>query len=702
MKQFLSIGIIFFVLSGAVLAQSTSVEVTSTAETVATRGDGATGVTVWLHPTDLSQSVLIGTDDNEGLGVYALDGTELQFLTDSGAMSNVDLRYNFPLGSERVALVAAGVKDQPLVNLYTVDVATRTLEQRGQFATTLRLNGLCMYHSRLTGTYFVIVNSERGELEQYALEYEDGEFKASLLRSINIGSEVEGCVADDELGRLYITEEETAVIWRYGAEPENGLDRRIVDATPLGRIVEQVEGITLYYGANGSGYLIASNEQNDSYLVFDRAGDNAFIGEFRLVASPTVDQVSEPNGIEVVNLPLNDQYPAGLLVTTDDVNSNPNADNNFKLVSWADVATALNLTTDLTYDPRLIGASDTALTLTEITVVGSVETQPVPAATDAADDPAIWIHPTDPSLSTIIGTDKRQGLVVYNLDGSILQQVNIGRVNNVDLRYNFLLNGQPTAIVAATNRTENTLVLYAIDNETRELRDVAARPVVSAVEEVYGVCLYVSPTSGKYYAFLNSADTGEVEQYELSATAEGKIEAQVVREWALGNQTEGCVADDELGMLYLGEEGYGIWKYAAEPTGSTAGSAVDNVQQGNLVADVEGMALYYTADGAGYLIVSSQGSSEFVIYERQGANAYVGKFRVIETTGIDAISGTDGLDVTNFPLGANFPQGVFVAQDDLNIDPNETQNFKLVPWENIAGVLNLTIDTTFDPRSIGR
>ena len=35
------------------------------------------------------------------------------------------------------------------------------------------------------------------------------------------------------------------------------------------------------------------------------------------------------------------------------------------------------------------------------TVASTVETDPVTGTLDAADDPAIWIHPSDPSLSTV-------------------------------------------------------------------------------------------------------------------------------------------------------------------------------------------------------------------------------------------------------------------------------------------------------------
>src|SRR4051812_16482465 len=49
-----------------------------------------------------------------------------------------------------------------------------------------------------------------------------------------------------------------------------------------------------------------------------------------------------------------------------------------------------------------------------------VETEPVAHSGDAADDPAIWINPADPSQSTIIGTDKKGCLAVYDLAGKQL------------------------------------------------------------------------------------------------------------------------------------------------------------------------------------------------------------------------------------------------------------------------------------------
>ncbi|MDP2650817.1 MAG: phytase, partial [bacterium] len=125
---------------------------------------------------------------------------------------------------------------------------------------------------------------------------------------------------------------------------------------------------------------------------------------------------------------------------------------------------------------------------------------------------------------------------------------------------------------------------------------------------------------------------------------------------------------------------------------------------GNLTADVEGMSIYYNSDGTGYLLVSSQGTSTVAVYTRDSSktsiNTYLGAFKVVANGAIDATTGSDGLDVTNFPLGSPFPQGLFVIHDASN-SGGAASNHKLVLWENVAAALNLLIDTIWDPRQVG-
>jgi hypothetical protein len=105
---------------------------------------------------------------------------------------------------------------------------------------------------------------------------------------------------------------------------------------------------------------------------------------------------------------------------------------------------------------------------------------------------------------------------------------------------------------------------------------------------------------------------------------------------------------------------------------------------GHLAADVEGLAIYSASGGAGYLVASSQGDDAFVVYERRPPHEHRLTFEIAANAalGIDAVSDTDGIDVTSFGLGSAFPGGLFVAQDGSN--PGANQNFKFVSWQDIA------------------
>ena len=70
-----------------------------------------------------------------------------------------------------------------------------------------------------------------------------------------------------------------------------------------------------------------------------------------------------------------------------------------------------------------------------------VVTEPV---TTDSDDPAIWIHPDDPSQSLVLGTDKGGAVFVFDLDGKILPDKTVsgqGRINNIDVEYGMMLGG---------------------------------------------------------------------------------------------------------------------------------------------------------------------------------------------------------------------------------------------------------------------
>jgi myo-inositol-hexaphosphate 3-phosphohydrolase len=338
-----------------------------------------------------------------------------------------------------------------------------------------------------------------------------------------------------------------------------------------------------------------------------------------------------------------------------------------------------------------------------VQVSATVETAPMHGAGDAADDPAIWIHPTDPSKSTIIGTDKStdgHGLVVYDLSGRELFYYPDGRMNNVDVRYNFPLGGTPVALVGVTNRVRS-LDFYKVNAGDRSLTKVGSFAPGTDINTPRGFSLYHSPVTGKYYAYVT--DSGKIEQWELDGST-GSVTGRLVRKWTLGGVTEGLVADDEMKRLYVAQEDVGgIWRIGAEASDSTAGTKVVSTTEtgGDIVQDIKGITIYYGSGGAGYLLAASQGSDRFHVYARDD-NRPLGAFQIVAGNGVDAVTGMDGIDVTNFGVGGPFPQGFFITQDHANDGGN--QSFKLVPWQTIAATYSppLLVDAAYDPREIGR
>ncbi|QXE24430.1 phytase [Richelia sinica FACHB-800] len=353
-----------------------------------------------------------------------------------------------------------------------------------------------------------------------------------------------------------------------------------------------------------------------------------------------------------------------------------------------------------------------------------------------ADDPAIYVNATNSANSFVLTAVKNAGLRVYDLSGNLLQTVNPGniRYNNIDLQYGFKLGNNVVDIAVASDRNNDKLAIFKINpnpTDSKYLEDITdssigtlfqAAPFTPPYEpssrSAYGVALYRSPFTQDYYVFVNRRETGDVAQFKLIDKGNGKIGAERVREFTIPTtadlepQTEGMVADQETGFLYIGQENVGIWKFSAEPDGGTTGKLIDKVKDlggSHLEADVEGLTIYYGQNGTGYLLTSSQGNNTFVAYTREGNNDYLGTFAIGNNGTIDSVQESDGADVVNVPLGPNFPSGLFVTQDGSN-EPvvldnegeNINSNFKFVPWENIANAFPdpLNIDTTsYDPRT---
>lgn len=318
---------------------------------------------------------------------------------------------------------------------------------------------------------------------------------------------------------------------------------------------------------------------------------------------------------------------------------------------------------------------------TTASVAARAETTPVGTGEDAADDPAIWRNPRRPADSLIVATDKRAGLHLYDLAGQHLDFAPSPRLNNVDLRADVTLGTERGILVAASDRADEAqarIALFRLDPIARKLIPLG-NPAAGA-GEAYGMCLWRRAADKALFAFVVMKN-GRIDQFRIGAETQPTV--QLVRQLQLGTQSEGCVADDRTGQLYVAEEDVGIWRFAADPAAPATPIPGPKVDGRFLVADAEGLALAPKGRSGGWLIGSSQGDNAYAVWSLPDLKL-MGRFRIAAGQ-VGATSETDGIEIALGNFGPGFPKGLMVAQDGDNAPL--MQNFKLVAWGDIVKAL---------------
>ncbi len=299
---------------------------------VGSRDDAADDPAIWVDPDAPGRSLILGTDKSAGLHVYDLNGRQLQFVP-AGRVNNVDVRVR-PWGLEGTSVVVASHRQPSELVVFTLDHASREVSVARRIAVELEEPyGVCLYQDA-DAQPWVFLNAKDGTYVQYRLGRDYG---ITEVRRFATATQPEGCVADDATGTLYVGEELHG-IWRIPAAPDGGAQLEPFADVADGHLTADVEGLALYV-RNGRRYLIASSQGDNSFSVYD-AVSGGWITSFHIGRSPDIDDVSETDGIEATGISL-PGFPEGLLVVQDGYNAKPLANQNFKLVSWRDVAPLL-------------------------------------------------------------------------------------------------------------------------------------------------------------------------------------------------------------------------------------------------------------------------------------------------------------------------------------------------------------------------
>lgn len=323
------------------------------------------------------------------------------------------------------------------------------------------------------------------------------------------------------------------------------------------------------------------------------------------------------------------------------------------------------------------------------------------SAGDDADDPAIWVDPKDASRSLVIGTNKaaapRGALVVYGLEGKVRQKIEgLDRPNNVDVEYGLRLGGRRADIAVVTERYQRRLRVFRIDEKTGTLEDVSSGGGIPVLEnregrgrEPMGIGLYRRPRDGAVFAVIAPKEgplDGYLEQYLLEDDGTGKVKGRKVREFGAfsgAGEIEAVAVDDEPGYVYYADEDTGIRKYHADPDHPLAGKELALFGRAGYQGNREGLAVYATGKGKGFLISTDQvkGGSRYLLYRREGRAADAHDHSEVVAVIEGGADSTDGIEAVARPLGKGFPRGMLAAMNSAG------KNFFFYNWAGIEAAL---------------
>ena len=264
-----------------------------------------------------------------------------QAIPQGTSVNNVDVRQNVPFGAQILDVVVANLRDAGKLAVFKVNPnyagSDVLLQIAGKDSSNNDIQidsyGLSLYKRKTDGALFFFERSKTGTriLRQYRLEIDSTGTRATLtpVRDLNYsGGVAEGMVADDELGYLYVSEENFGV-HKYFADPNLSNDVIATFALDDG-IVGNREGLALYACGDSSGYLILSSQGNSTYKIYERQGSNRFLKTIM-----PFDDVGETtlhtDGLDVTSAAVLN-FPQGFLVAHDESGSH------FLLYDWAQIA----------------------------------------------------------------------------------------------------------------------------------------------------------------------------------------------------------------------------------------------------------------------------------------------------------------------------------------------------------------------------
>ncbi|MCC9043572.1 phytase [Myroides sp. M-43] len=283
---------------------------------------------IWINKADSAKSLIIGTDKENGGGIYAFDlqGKIVNKFTGMARPNNVDIAYDFPYKGGLIDIAVVTERNKGVIRIFKLPELI-PIDNGGvkvfQTQTKKYYNqpmGIALYEKQTSQikVFYAIVGRKSGPSENYLWQYElsadaKGNITGKLVRkfgSYSGNKEIEAIAVDNELGYVYYSDE-TAGVRKYYADPDKGNKQLAFFAQKDAK--RDHEGIAIYKKDSTTGYIIVSDQQDNSILIYPRQGDTANVNQHTLLVKLPVSAI-ECDGLEASSVRLNNQFEKGMLV----------------------------------------------------------------------------------------------------------------------------------------------------------------------------------------------------------------------------------------------------------------------------------------------------------------------------------------------------------------------------------------------------
>jgi 3-phytase len=305
---------------------------------------------IWFHPTDVTKSLILGTDKGGALYTFTLDGRMLAERTVTGLSrpNNVDVEQNVTLDGRSLDIAVVTERDGGRVRAFSLP-EVKAIDGggidvfAGETGDRDAPMGVGLYKRPADGALFAIVSRKTGPADGYLWQYRvTGDGKGGLrfekVREFGAFSggegEIEAIFVDDALGYVYYSDEWKG-IRKYAADPDSPAGNRELALFGLGVFQEDREGLSLYALDEKTGYILASDQQAGRFRVYPREGTANGPHDHAEITSIAVSTI-ESDGSETTSRAMGPDFPHGLFIAMSE-------DKTFQIYRWEDLAAGAKL-----------------------------------------------------------------------------------------------------------------------------------------------------------------------------------------------------------------------------------------------------------------------------------------------------------------------------------------------------------------------